>query len=300
MMGLLPAMAWTALAGVAVAFAAVNGATAADDADAAGRGGGPGSYVLLVDETGSLIGLDYRIDDGAIIVFRKEPILLQPDANEGLMVDRAFLPTRIVNSWMFAGVEIRYDGAPPAPESGDAAEIGVELLSSGIVQPPRLDDSQTMTFRWLGEETRAFSAGTVTARPYEASYLATVSETGAPRLDEAVSRRVYLPDLDVDLDAETWNRVADIRIGRAASSIELAAITWLMSDPPATMRDCIAAVVAKPGYLPYSREIGALERRSPALMTRGSNDLLEFGLADYNAVNHTYGIADQFRGCVGT
>ena len=112
-------------------------------------------------------------------------------------------------------------------------------------------------------------------------------------------RRVYLPAVDLDIDAETWATASDIRIGHVASSIELAPITWLMSDISAETRDCVADVVAQPDYRAYSEEIGALERRTLDHIDRAWSDLMEYGLGDYNAVEAKYGIVAKFRACTG-
>ena len=257
----------------------------------------PGSYVMLLDRSGAIQVLQYRIGDGALIAFRQPPVLLAPDINTVLVVDRGFLPTRIVDAYRFAGYQIDYGDLPDPSEEGRAPLLAA-VYRSGFTQPPALLERYVADLVWLGSETRAYSAGTFVGYTYETDFHVGIDDVAAPRTRETVARRVYVPALDLDLDAGTWAAAADIRVGRVTSSAELGPITWLMSDIPAEMRDCIADVVALPEYLPHSAAIGALERRTLGLIDRARTDLLEFGIEDYEAVAKRYGIAEKFRGCV--
>lgn len=283
------------LAAVALVMtASTGGATAPDPATATALE--PGSYVMLLDRAGAIRVLQYRIGDGAVIEFRLPPIQLSADINTILVTDRGFLPTRIVHSYYLSGYRIDYRD-PPTPATEGMITIDVDVYRSGFTQPPELIDRYAANFSWLGSEARAFSAGTLVGYNYETDFDVGIDENEAPRTQTGTVRRVYVPALDLDVDAKTWANAGDIRIGRVTSSIELGPITWLMSEIPIPIRECISGVVALPEYLAYSAEIAALERRTLGLIDRAWTDVLEYGLADYDDVAKRYGIAEKFRGC---
>lgn len=276
-------------------------AAAADAAEITPVTGEAGSWVMLVDADNVPLYAWYWIADNAVLHFPQviaSGMFMGP--TQAVVADRGFMPTRIVGVFTFTSRGFTYGAEvpPTRTEGGEPIRIPVEEVHYGIGFPPAKteDFRYDISFRWLGEDIRDFpSMPGVLAQTYEADNL-TEADNAEVHFVREPSQRVYLPNFGVEIAADVWPVIADIKTGTGMpGSPGLAMVAWLGNTTGPEQRACLEAVQADPAFTTFLGDFGALERRTALLIGSGTTDILLYGMDDYGRLPRA--IVERFQQC---
>ncbi|MCW5697194.1 MAG: hypothetical protein KIS96_10760 [Bauldia sp.] len=236
--------------------------------------GEPGSYVMALGTWGYAIAVNYWIAPNLIMSFG-------PSGTTGLLPgfvlidlsDRGFLPERrfFGTDGIAYDVHITYGGAPPLPaETGTvtlpfSAEAQVrgssDLLDRASRRAPEYVPMTTgdfaLTIQWIEREERSFAAGRLEAYTYGAFNVPVLDDFLVMMAPQA--KRVYLPQVDLDLPLADWEDVREIVVGTANSIADLAVIEEAAVLYREDVRSCFIALAASEEFRSFSDELAIVQ-----------------------------------------
>lgn len=261
--------------------------------------GTPGSYAVLLDQRRELVRGAYWIGPHTVVLFERALGTIAPAANAGEMVDRPFLPSVRLSAYLLEAARVFYTTLPPPPENREQATIEALPFALSFVGPPTPLQRTALGFRWIGSEKRDFAGQAVAAYSYEAN--GPLFTDGASLRDvQERQERVFVPALGLDLSAEEWERAETLIAGTGlVSSADLALEVWLKQPIDSGMRDCLETLRGSADTLAFSQGIALLEKRSEVLLPVGRNDILEYGISEYQDLEESFHVMDRFQTCIG-
>jgi hypothetical protein len=265
--------------------------------------GNAGSYFLLFDaDRKPLLGA-YWMGDNVIGVIGGSLVAAPtPDSMQIVVIDRYLFPRTAVDAILFWLFRNTYENLPTTyadPIAGTSFTVTGQRLPNTFIKEIPDDERFEVTFTWHAAVTKPVKGGaTLTGHPFAASHQFDF-ERGSLRTEDAVATRVYIPALGFGVSQELWNRIAEVVVGRAVSSADLAFELRLRGDGvSASARTCLSELRATDDYARYQEELAALEQRNETLIEEGLTDIVANGLAPYTALEDRYQIIHRFIACV--